>query len=392
MDHSAFEKIGEGAVPLDPAGNTLIDLYVYLPASDKYVRFVKVGTPATPDRLALLENHVVRDLFVISDHLLDARRQEFELRKRHHQEENAVDTLEKLNQSEDSTTTDQPKAVFSGQQTDEPSTVVKPDAAEPDEIPEVLGPQTQKELHELFLKFIDLNESNPDSTLKRFDQLADQILDTIVPEIKDLKGHLIKNLRSLMLMNDVSAITSLAVLIALAQGYDSKKSFRDLSYACLIMDTAMAEFTEDQIKLFYKDPQQLPADIYSRMRRHPAKSYEIAETKIKSISDVSMQLILNHHELFNGKGYPRGIRSESLFPMVKVLSFAVDIFETMRRDQLKGMPRPFNHVIVSFLESKIEPHLRRHNRKLVDLLIKYLDINPNLEKLRMRPEDSGDGL
>ena len=330
MAVAGFQKISLLEIPKDATGAVATDLYVYLPSSDRYVRFVCSGDEFDEARAAALSKHVIPDLFVL--------------------ESGAAAPDDPLDQSR------RPPADFRV---------------------EVIGKDAEEELKQIFKSFLDPGEP-PVQVLAKIEAQADQIISIIAPDTKDLKGHLMKNIKYLMLMNDVSAITALAILFAMASGYDSKKSYRDLAYACLVMDSALAEIPEEQIKQYYRDSSKLAPDVMARIRKHPVKSHELAAEKLKSLSDVSMQLILCHHELYSGKGYPRGIRTESLFPMVKVLAFAVDVFERMKKAELNKDPVLLTETILECREPNAEPHLRRHSKKLVDAVLTYLEIHPSL--------------
>lgn len=375
-----FEKIKLERVPLDKDGNILINLFIYLPTSDRFVRFIAKGNPVEESRLALLDTHADKDLFHLPSELTAARREELESREYGaYVERKSMHDFGEKKFIAGSKEADGGVTRFTGDAGGDGSTATQFSSIEkPTSGADAISVESQKDLNELYKKLLTGGDGAMVDVLARLETQVDLILNALVPEVKDLKGHLVRNLTHLMLMNDVSAITSIAVLCALAQGYDSKKSFRDLTYACLIMDSSLAEFSEAELSTYYRNPAELPDEVLTKMRKHPAKSFEMAESKLKSISDVSMQLILNHHELFNGRGYPRGVRSESLFPMVKVLALAVDIFESMKSAQLNNTQTTLNQIIIGSLEEHLEPHLRRHSRKVVAQLLKYLDIDPKL--------------
>ena len=138
----------------------------------------------------------------------------------------------------------------------------------------------------------------------------------------------------------------------------------------------MSEFSETEVKQYYRDPASLPPEVLANFKKHPARSHELGSEKLKSLSDVTMQLILNHHELFNGKGFPRAVRSESLFALVKVLAFAVDLFEVMKKSQLNGKVISILDAVMELREPLIEPHLKRHSKKLVDSVLQALGVDP----------------
>ncbi len=314
MEKDKLSKVKIEDIPKSQDGVLATDVYVHMPTQGRFIRYLCSGDVLDVKRIEQLSKHVDPDAYI-------------------------------------------PKT--------EPQR----------KISDALGTEKTKELQEIFVKVFKADVP-PEESFKLVESTAEGILSVVAPETKDLKAHLMKNLKYVDLMNDVSAITSIATFVALCSGFDSKKSYRDLAYACLVMDSSMSEFTDDEVKQYYKDSSQLPAETLAKFKKHPARSHELASEKLKSLSDVTMQLILNHHELFNGKGFPRGVRSESLFALVKVLAFAVDVFETMKKSQLNGKVISIGDAVAELREITVEPHLKRHSKKLVDSVAQALNL-PN---------------
>ena len=84
-------------------------------------------------------------------------------------------------------------------------------------------------------------------------------------------------------------------------------------------------------------PGPLTDEEWAIMRTHPELGFQM-------VSDVrqlerAREIILNHHERFDGKGYPRGLRADAIPLPARVFSIA-DSFDAMISDRpyRKGMP------------------------------------------------------
>lgn len=315
------------SLPKDEQGRSLVDVFVYLPTSKRYVKYLAAGDPLDEHRLKVLSQHQAPSPYVIEG-----------------QKFISAETLNLDAEINDN---------FKGG---------------------VLGKAQEEELKTIFKSFLDPTVE-PGRVLDTIEKQAKAIIATVAPETENIKASLISNVKYLHLMNDAAAISSIAILVAMATGFDSRKSYRDLSYACLVMDSSLVEVSENDLQAHYKNPASVSAHIQAMIKNHPARSFQLASEKLPSLSDVTMQLILNHHELYNGKGYPRGVRSESLFPMVKVLSLAVDIFENIKREELNGVTLQFADAVMRMTEDGVEGHLRRHSKKIVDQVLDYLGLN-----------------
>ena len=59
------------------------------------------------------------------------------------------------------------------------------------------------------------------------------------------------------------------------------------------------------------------------------------------LSDASLEIVLNHHERYNGSGYPRGIKGEEIGDMPAICALA-DIYSAMTTDRVYRKALPIN--------------------------------------------------
>jgi len=251
---------------------------------------------------------------------------------------------------------------------------ISEEAPKPETPPEiqVFNDTVEKELEEIFRFVSNPTDVDAPKTIKAMEELSQKIIEVVAPDIEDLRSSIVNQSKYLMVMSDSAAITSVAVLIAMAHGFDSRKIFRDLSMAILLMDAPLADLPEEVVRKYYTDRSTLAPQEWEEMRRHPARAHEVISTRLKAIPDAVLQLVLNHHELYNSKGYPRQIRNETLPPITRSLSLAVDIFEIMKREHFRGKEIDILQALEELKESSTEAHLRRHNQKLIQSALKYL--------------------
>ncbi len=211
---------------------------------------------------------------------------------------------------------------------------------------------------------------NPDllateQILEAVEGVSRELLHVIAPDAENLLQALLTNAKYVHIMNDVSGLVTISTLYAAASGFTARGVFKDLSYACILMDMSLSEFEPEVLNTYYVSPEKLTKEQLYKIRTHPMNSYKLMSTRLKGMSEVVGQMILGHHELYSGKGYPRGVRSDLLPPIVRVLSLAVDTFERIKKaSQNKESPSLWS-ALESLKESEIEPHMRRHSRKMV---------------------------
>ncbi len=350
MSNDAFELIDLNNVPKTDDGHALVDLYVHFPYSKKYVKFLVAGDILDDRRVQSLQKHKDPRLFIKSGSLLSA-----ESLKQNPQH------LEKLIRSEPS---------------------------EDNEKFEFYNQKINNELKQVFA-FLKAeppqDEAGQQMTLDKMESISDDVLKEVAPDVEDLRKFLISNSKYLMLMADTTAIASIAVMTALSHGFDSRAIFRDLAMASILMDAPLSDFSEDDMNNFYLDPSKIEASVLGKIQQHPVISAQALTVRIKSFSQTVLQLILGHHELYNGKGFPKGTRSEMLPPVVRSFSLAVDIFGVMKKSKLEGKEITMLDAAQLLQEKNVEAHLRRHNQRLVTSLINF--IKSNMELIGVSDED-----
>ncbi|MDR2893081.1 MAG: HD-GYP domain-containing protein [Deltaproteobacteria bacterium] len=74
-------------------------------------------------------------------------------------------------------------------------------------------------------------------------------------------------------------------------------------------------------------PRKLSDEEFAIMRKHPALSYDLVRKTSGFEQDVVLG-VYEHHERFNGQGYPRGIAGDEISPLWRVLAVA-DVYDAL---------------------------------------------------------------
>jgi putative nucleotidyltransferase with HDIG domain len=77
-------------------------------------------------------------------------------------------------------------------------------------------------------------------------------------------------------------------------------------------------------------PGKLTEEEFAVMRRHPSKGAEILES-IPSLQKV-IPIVSQHHERFDGKGYPNGLAGESISLLARIFAVA-DVVDALLSDR-----------------------------------------------------------
>ncbi len=157
----------------------------------------------------------------------------------------------------------------------------------------------------------------------------------------------------------------LSVAIARRMGFN-KEALRDLGAGAMLHDVGKALVPEHILKK--KGP--LSEQEFDRMKKHPLLGVEYLK-EMPEIKESSLHVVAQHHEKYNGTGYPAMKESERIHIFARIAAVA-DVYDAMtstRCYQLGMLPDIALQKIYMLREKQFEPIL-------VERLIKCLGIYP----------------
>lgn len=116
-------------------------------------------------------------------------------------------------------------------------------------------------------------------------------------------------------------VAELAVKIAKVMGFDAK-AIDNLNRAALLHDIGKIGIPMSILD----KPGQLTDEEYLHIKEHPVIGAKIIEP-IEAYADV-IPIILQHHEKYNGKGYPHGLSGENIIIGARILAVA-DVYDAI---------------------------------------------------------------
>ena len=156
------------------------------------------------------------------------------------------------------------------------------------------------------------------------------ILDDLQKNMVDIDNETIASIKTLIAVinakdkytyGHVERVVFYCTLFAEKLGF-SDEDKKKLIYAAYLHDVGKINIPEEI--LMKTDP--LTGEEWEIMKNHPQKAVEIIRS-INSLKDL-VPIILQHHEQFNGTGYPGGLRGEEIHYLARVLT-VIDSFDAM---------------------------------------------------------------
>lgn len=113
-----------------------------------------------------------------------------------------------------------------------------------------------------------------------------------------------------------------------------KKDIDVLGFGALLHDIGKVGIPDSVLK----KPGKLTQTEYILMQSHPIVGYNILKSIKEELMPGLLEIILYHHERYDGKGYPYGLKNDEIPFLAKLVSIA-DSFEAMTADRpyRKGM-------------------------------------------------------
>ncbi len=113
-----------------------------------------------------------------------------------------------------------------------------------------------------------------------------------------------------------------------------EENFKDLIYGTVLRDMGMVKVSD----LIVRSPRELSREEWQIIKKHPEDGAEMLR-RMKFNNHV-VEVVLSHHERFNGEGYPRGLRGKKIPLGARLISvvesYAAMINERPNRPALSG--------------------------------------------------------
>jgi putative nucleotidyltransferase with HDIG domain len=180
-------------------------------------------------------------------------------------------------------------------------------------------------------------------TLQILRRESENVLHSLAPtiELKDpnTRGH-------------CDRVATLAVRIARTLDLSTDMQ-REIKYGSWLHDCGKISIPE----LVLNAKRKLEAEEFDLIKKHPGLGADIAGKA--NLSAVIINVILCHHEHFDGTGYPNGLCGEDIPIEARVVSVA-DVFDALYTDRpyRKGLPLEESlEIVVSMKGKKLDPAL-----------------------------------
>lgn len=199
---------------------------------------------------------------------------------------------------------------------------------------------------------------------------VDTVIDEIITLVRDKKNETARMILSGAVSRRGAARSAVnTTILAVVMGMGLKRPQHKLAHlaaASLLHDSGMLRIPQ----AITDKKGKLTPDEMRKMRLHPLHTYKIIKNEIGYDEEIA-QTALQHHERWDGGGYPRGLKGEQILLHSRILTVA-DAFEAM------VSVRPYRNSMIGYQATKalISDNSRRFDPEVLKIFIRSMGIYP----------------
>ena len=122
-------------------------------------------------------------------------------------------------------------------------------------------------------------------------------------------------------------VCTLAVLLGVQMGY-AESRLQELAVGALLHDVGKLMVDPEILN----KPAQLTEDEMVLMRGHALFGFEMLRNQKGTLSLPSIHIALQHHEKYDGTGYPRGMKQDEILEFARIVAI-VDVYDAVTSDR-----------------------------------------------------------
>lgn len=223
------------------------------------------------------------------------------------------------------------------------SLYIEDDISESIEIEDIVPEETRQQVSKITNDVLISAKSGKQIEERKVKQAVNDVIDDLLRN-REALVHLteIRSLKDDTFRHSVN-VCVLSVLTGISMGYHQLQ-LRELGIGALLHDVGKAKLPEG---IMVK--QILTEQEHELFQKHPAYGWEILKNT-ENVSIIASNVAFQHHERYDGSGYPRGLSDKNILEFARIVAIA-DVYDNLASDHPQRK-RMYPHEIIEFIKSK----------------------------------------
>lgn len=230
---------------------------------------------------------------------------------------------------------------------------IKDESLQDNNIQKIVKEKTRKEALNIVEETIRRLPFSQDKNIKQITYVVEKIVDEL------LDGEdIFMNLLDIKAVDDYTFdhcvdVCVLSIILGKNLNY-SRDDLIELGKGAILHDIGKILVPQRILK----KPGRLTYDEFEEMKNHTIYGYKILQT-VPEMSESSIDIALSHHERYDGKGYPNGLKGEDIPEYSRIVSVA-DVYNALTSERVyrkKGKNQEAIEYLTTMKESKFDSHI-----------------------------------
>jgi HD-GYP domain-containing protein (c-di-GMP phosphodiesterase class II) len=231
-------------------------------------------------------------------------------------------------------------------------TVLKDDVTE---IPDIISAETRDEAERVVQELMNDVKAGHMINTHKVKYVVDDIVDELIRN-----RFIATKLADIRILDDYTFAHSvnvcvLSVSTGIVLGYPKHK-LEKLAIGAILHDIGKMLIPEEILN----KPGELTKSEFEEMKKHALLGYELLKEQ-PEVPATAALVALQHHECFNGEGYPYGIKNENIHEHSRIVAVA-DVYDALTADRVyKNAVLPYEcvEIIIASSGYKFDPKIVR---------------------------------
>lgn len=225
-------------------------------------------------------------------------------------------------------------------------------SADIDEIPELVSEETRLQTKRVLRELYTLLEKKQGIDTSRVESVVGDLLDEIFSNADVLLGVLDMSLSDDQIYVHSVNVCIMSVAMGMTLGYDRNR-LKELAVGALLHDVGKTQLARSALQRSLN----YTAESDLEVERHTQHGFDILR-KYYGVSLLSAHVAFQHHERWDGGGYPRGLKEKGIHEYARIVSVA-NLYDNMMYCSVSGAEQKSTTEVLAQLQmlagSEIDP-------------------------------------